>query len=407
MQDSQEYPQSGRMRSLLSNLLVVTLGVGLIIWSFRLIQTRLTSVVSRDAVINGVLTDLKAPAEGTVSKLSVDTGQMISQGNPIITLNNERVSQLKLQEITSQLNEKQTALQRAEAKLNRQLSMVQLVSRDQQNQSHLETLAAQDAVAEVEATLQGAKARYQIAQTSYNRSKFLRTEGALAQTELDAAQRELEESKNQVGSLEARLNVMRSHQQATGLGLYLSRSSSNSDPNIRLQELQLDIGDQRNVLQNLVQSIKDAQAELFQAQADVKRQQKVVVKAPTNGVIWRLSAQPGKFVQPGESIGQILDCNRRWVDVFVDEQGVRSLQPGTPATVELYGSGSEVLQGRVSLVRSGIGRLAAGEDVAVPITPNLPRNTQVRVDLDPSTKKGNPNLFCYVGYTGRVTFKVR
>jgi len=93
--------------------------------------------------------------------------------------------------------------------------------------------------------------------------------------------------------------------------------------------------------------------------------------------------------------------------VFVDEQAVRSLQPGTPASIELYGSNAQVLQGKVSLVRSGIGRLAAGEDVAVPIMPNLPRNTQVRVDLDPTTAKNNPNLFCHVGYTGRVTFKVK
>lgn len=148
-------------------------------------------------------------------------------------------------------------------------------------------------------------------------------------------------------------------------------------------------------------------SEQIQAKADTERKEKVVVKVPTSGVVWRLSAQPGQFVQQGASLGQVLDCKRRWVDVFVDEQAVRSIQPGTPASIELYGLDSHVLQGRVTMIRSGMGRLAAGEDVAVPITPNLPRNSQVRVDLDPGTDKGNPNLLCYVGYTGRVTFTVK
>jgi hypothetical protein len=44
----------------------------------------------------------------------------------------------------------------------------------------------------------------------------------------------------------------------------------------------------------------------------------------------------------------------------------------------------------------------------MPITPNLPRLTQVRVDLEPQPES-QPllNRFCYVGYTGRVTFKIR
>jgi multidrug resistance efflux pump len=208
-------------------------------------------------------------------------------------------------------------------------------------------------------------------------------------------------------SLKYRLDALRTNQQASQFGLTLSRNRSNYDPRIRLEELQLQIADRRQAIQILQQSIFDAQAELARAKADVQQRQAVVVKAPNSGVVWRLDAQRGAFVEQGESLGQVLDCKRRWVDVFVDERAMRSLQPSTSATIELYGSKSKVLHGRVSLVRSGIGRLAAGEDVAIPITPNLPRNAQVRVDLDPATDQGNPNLFCYVGYTGRVTFKFK
>lgn len=122
-----------------------------------------------------------------------------------------------------------------------------------------------------------------------------------------------------------------------------------------------------------------------------------------------MNAQNGKLLEKGESVGQVLDCSRRWIDVFVDEQSLSELQPGTRATVELYGaplnSYSQTLHGKISLVRSGVGRLTAGEEVAIPINANLARNTQVRVELDANTQKDN-SKFCYVGYTGRVTFQI-
>jgi multidrug resistance efflux pump len=394
-------------RSLLSNLLLVALSTGLLYASFRLLYTKFTSVISRDAVINGTLININVPEEGTITELPVKTGDVVASDQAIFTLKNDRVSELQVQAINTRINDQQAQLERAQAQLQRQLSLLQTVLADQQNQSRLEVLEAQNSVAQVEADLKGAQSRYQVAQSSYNRSKFLRENGALAQTQLDTALRELEESKNQVGSLEAHLKVMRSNQQAAGLGLTLSRSRSNYDPNIRVQELQLQIADQRKAIATLEQGIKDAKAELTQATTDIKRKQKVIVKAPTSGLIWHLSAQSGQFVQQGATLGQVLDCKRRWVDVFVDEQAVRSLQPGTSATIELYGSNSHTLQGHVSMIRSGLGRLAAGEDVAVPITPNMPRNSQVRVDLEFSKDLGDPSLLCYVGYTGRVTFKVK
>lgn len=393
-------------RSLLSNLLILTASVGLVIVSVRLLHTKFTSVISRDAVINGTVININATEDGTITELPVKTGDPVGLDKTILTIKNERISKLPTQEITTRINDQQAQLDRAQAQLERQIILIQTFSEEQQNQTKLESLEAQNSVAEVESELQGAKARYQIAQTSYSRSEFLRKEGALAQTQLDAVAKELEESKNLVGGLEARLEAIRANQKASGLGLTLSRSRSSYDPRIRLQEMQLQIADGRKAIATLQQGIKDAKSELVQAQADASRKEKVVVKVPTPGVIWHLSVQPGQFVQQGATLGKILDCKRRWVDVFVDEKAVRSIQPGTQATIELYGSNAQVLQGHVSIIRSGLGRLAAGEDVAVPITPNMPRNSQVRVDLEANKDNGDPSLMCYVGYTGRVTFKI-
>jgi multidrug resistance efflux pump len=113
-------------------------------------------------------------------------------------------------------------------------------------------------------------------------------------------------------------------------------------------------------------------------------------------VIWKLDARKGQLIRQEKSVGQMIDCSRRWVDVYVEEQSIESIQIGMPAKIELYGASKLVLNGKVSLIRSGLGRFNAGEDVAITIPQNLPRTTQVRVELDKNSDVGDPNVFCYI-----------
>lgn len=396
-------------RSLASNIAVLAVGIGLFAWSFNLIKTKFTSVVSRDAVINGVLIDVKTPSEGVVTQLSKDTGNAVSKSQVIAVLKNERVSQLQIEQITTKLKQQQSELKNARVTLDAQLALMETVKQDKLNQVHLENQQSQQSIQQVESDLQAAISRYRLAELNYNRTKLLASQGALPQANLDTATLEMQERAAQVKSLQASLSESRTRSNAASLSLSLDKTRSNYDPSIRQQELQLQITNQQNQVRMLEEAITSTSSELKQANLDLQRQKSVVVKVPTGGVIWKMNAQNGKLLEKGESVGQVLDCSRRWIDVFVDEQSLSELQPGTPATVELYGvqknSYSQTLHGKISLVRSGVGRLTAGEEVAIPINANLARNTQVRVELDANTQKDN-SKFCYVGYTGKVTFQI-
>jgi multidrug resistance efflux pump len=394
-------------RSLISNSVLIVASASLVIWSGQLIKTRVTSVISRDAIINGVLVDLKTPAPGIVEQLSLKTGDIVSYNQVIATLKNDRVSKLDSQEIITKISEQLAEIEAETAKLNRLTVLLQTVKLDKKNQLQLSTQRAQESVEEVASDLKASQAKLRLAQLDYQRTQLLASEGALPKAVLDKATLEMREQQAVVESLESKLAASKTEHNATKLDLSLNQSRSGFDPNIRQQEIQMEIDEQKYKIKTLQATLNSTRAELAQAQADIGRQQQVTVKAPTQGIIWRQVAQKGKYLEEGEILGQVLDCKRRWVDVYVDEQAVRSLQTGAIANIELYGSSSQVLQGRVSLVRSGVGRLAAGEDVAIPVSPNLPRNTQVRVELNPNTSKGGANSFCYVGYTGKVTFQVR
>jgi multidrug resistance efflux pump len=394
----------GPSRSLLSNLLILAASAGLVVWAILFIQARLTSVSSVEAVINGVVTDIKAPQKGNVIDLGIKTGDAITQGQPLLKLHNDRVSKLSVEQLTGRLKDLESQLKESQASLDSLLSMRDSLITDRQVRTQFDSQEAQTSLDQAEAELKQETALYELAKTNRGRLTQLWNERAIARLDLDRYAAEVEQRAARLKALNSRIAELQSSLQASQLGY---RPLSNSyDPLARQQDIELRILEQQRIIQVLNQNIRSTQAELASAQVDVQRSQSVTITAPTNGVVWRLTAQPNKFAQEGDALGQVLDCQQRWVDVFVEEQSLRSLKPGTPATIELYGAQAEPLKGRVSLVRSGVGRLAAGEDVAVPTSPNLPRNTQVRVDIDPGAKN-NAGTFCYVGYTGKVTFQIQ
>ncbi|NJL21530.1 MAG: HlyD family efflux transporter periplasmic adaptor subunit [Leptolyngbyaceae cyanobacterium SM1_3_5] len=402
-------------RSFLANVLLILLSVGLGVWAFQLMRERFTSIASRDAVINGALIDINSPIEGIVSEFSAATGAAVTSDQTLAIVNNPNLvapaSRLPAQEIKTQITEFESERDTTIRQLAETRALIELWSQEQSNQQQLEMQNSQDSILEVQADLEAMRSRYRLAEITYQRSTTLLEAGAISQATLDEAQLEREELSNQVKSLQAQLESAQNQEQAVTLGLTLERERSETNPRIRLQTLKLQAVTQQQAITQLERNIQAARAELAQAtteyqleQTELNRTQRTTIKPPTEGVIWDVTARQGQFVEKGANLGRVLDCQRRWVDVYVDEQALRSLRHGMPATIQLYGDQSLTLRGRVSLVRSGVGRLQAGQDVAVPIAPNLPRTTQVRVDLDLNTPQGSPDAMCFVGYTAQVSF---
>jgi multidrug resistance efflux pump len=390
-------------RSLSANILIVILSIGLIIWAIRLLQSKFTSINSLDAVVNGVVIDIKTPQEGIIKTLNASTGSIIEKDSLLLSVENDQVSNLQVKQISSRLSSQKSQLAIAEGQLKQLLSLTESLQSDDKNQKRLEVSDYSDRVEQYESDLRGVIARLKLTQVNYDRAVLLQKEGAYSQSVLDLAKVELQARQSEVESLEARRQSVLTNREAASFGLTLDRTRSNYDPRVRLEDVQLQIDNLQRTIVSLRQSITDAQGELTEAEADVERRRNAIVKAPVSGVIWKLDARKGQLIRQEKSVGQMIDCSRRWVDVYVEEQSIESIQIGMPAKIELYGASKLVLNGKVSLIRSGLGRFNAGEDVAITIPQNLPRTTQVRVELDKNSDVGDPNVFCYIGYTGKVT----
>ncbi len=403
--------ESIALRSPLANLLVLGAGIGLLYWSYHYLQARMTSVISVDAVVNGALVELKAPEEGVVEPLVFRTGDAIAKDSPIFRITNSRTSEVKPQELLSRLKQQQFELMGAQSQLLQQQKMLSLVSRDASQQIRLEDSEMGLQIQQLQSELEGGRSRLKLAELNYQRLAALKRQGAVPTIDVDIAKSEYDQRFSEVRSLETRIAAQQVNQKAVGQGLTLTRTRSNYDPSVRKQELELQILAEQQEVLLLGQALRNTQAEFLKVRAETQKKQLSQVNAPANGVLWDLLAQPGQFVQQGDPLGRMMDCEQRWIDAVVDENALGSLQIGTPASVQLHGADNIVLQGEISMIRGGVGRLVAGQDVLTPLQRNLPRHTQVRVTLpgqaatalvsDAKVASGN---LCYIGYTGRVTF---
>ncbi|MDA0867378.1 MAG: efflux RND transporter periplasmic adaptor subunit [Cyanobacteria bacterium] len=394
-------------RSLASNFLILLAGVAFLLWAARLAQLKLTSIPSIDAVINGAIININAPREGKVMEVTIAVGETTRKGQRLLMLENEQSSQLQVQEITSRLSERKAELAAAQAHLDRLLALQQLATTDYQEQYRLENLEGQRSLNQLESELRGAESRLRLAGISRDRARQLHLDGAVSMADLDSAEAEFEQRQSEVDSIQQQLEILQANLQAAEQGLTLNQTRSNYDPRIRLQEVQMQVADQQEVVERLAQAVEDINAEVEQARLDAARRRTIPIDATNDGVVWSFDIQPGTYVQQGDALGQLLDCSRRWIDTVVDERMLRSLEIGTPATIELYGYNSRQLEGKVSVIRPGIGRLAVGQDVMNPIAANTPRTAQVRVDITEGVDDEGRSRLCYVGHTAKVQFDIR
>jgi multidrug resistance efflux pump len=150
--------------------------------------------------------------------------------------------------------------------------------------------------------------------------------------------------------------------------------------------------------------IQALKKQLSQANKEYEINRFANVPSPINGVVWTIDHYAGSSIREQETILSILDCSERWINTYVREGDIKNLNIGQNAEITLYGSNLK-LKGKVSLIRSGIGRSSTGSDITPLLPINMYREAQVRVAIDkaegPSPDPGN---LCFSGYTGKVTF---
>ena len=418
---------------------LIVVGVLAISWSIA--SERLNKITAADAVITSRFTDIRAPEDGVIKKIGkpcppdtngqknpqIEIGQPVQANCVLLTINTSRLNKLSTQGLALKRNELKSELQKAESKRDYNQNLLKTVNQTVVDQRLLGTSAMEKSIEDLDADIQVAIAKRDLAKSIYDSYTKLKEEKVVSQVLLDTKKAEFLQRKSEVDGLRARIANLKFNLAAIKKDLYISRNTSNYDPHIRAQELTFQINQDNKVREVLGDQIREINKILGAAantgqptKPEDEKESEIEIIAPQSGVLWSFTAAEGKLVKAGEILGQIADCKTRWVDAWVDEVDLKDLKTeesqkdtsnpqSTPTPkITLRGANDsdgkpKSLEGSVIMIRSGIGRLAAGSDITPPNDPNLPWRAQVRVEIKDSSQPLYSSM-CYIGFTGKVTF---
>ena len=389
-------------RSSRANTLVIALGSGLLLAALGVVMHVLTTR-ARDAVVDADFIELASPISGQLMELKVEAGSAVQKGDPLALVQNARASDADVRQLRTALTTAEARLEQVEQELRLQGELADGFRRDASAQQQLETARSSNDLDQLKADLARERQELAFSQRDLKRQEELFKAGAVAETVVDRARTAVEQNRDQLLSIEAKIRAQTNRLQAAERNLNLDRTRSGTDPLPRLQESQLQLAQLQGKRASAQRQVKGLEAQLKTAETLFQQQSNLWLEAPIPAVVWRVQARSGDTLRPEQPVLRLVNCASRWVTTYVSESDLKRLRIGSPARIDLIGEELD-LRGRVDLIRSGVGRLSGKDDEPTPLPINLARESQVRVRID-SDVPAPARKLCFVGYSARVLFQ--
>ena len=384
-------------------------GAGLVVAAGYLFWQRQTKVVSRVGYINAELVTIYAPITGILKLETIQPGYVLPKGLLIGKITNERNPQLEtdLQNLRSRVRFAQSQLQAINNRIGdrQRLASYLAVKADSQTALDIEFFRAN--LERTRSELQQARANLELARKDAERFIKLAQEGAVPQQRADQAIASMRTAQALVASREAEVKRSITALNATRQGLQLDSARTFSFPEIRLLDLQREITDLEQEKRSIEVSLLSLQQEIQKAERQLKLQREAVIKSPVRTVVWSVKLRTGALGVPigaGTPIMQLLDCQEVWATALVAEQDNRRLRLGQSAEIRLLDGTNRTYRGRIRSIRGGVGKVNAGEDVAIPPNELVRNELEVQVSIENSGEELSGAGFCSVGQSIEVSF---
>lgn len=263
---------------------------------------------------------------GKLIKRYVQESQIVKKGDLL----------MQLEDVDTKL-----AINRLQAQVDSQKAMVaqeQAAIEITENETNLNELSTWRKIEEVKANLEAAKSTENLNRIEYDRYMQMRRGGNTSQSQLDNVSNAYTASKMQVLQIKSQLSTLmigatpeqvsqfEQTQDATGMTL--------QSITIARQKLQ----NRQNQLAQLKAQLAQAETELEQLQINYKR---LTLTAPEDGKVLKLMFEDGEMV-PNGAPAVLLETDRKYIDIYVNEKMVNDYQPGTTVKANVIALDKEV-----------------------------------------------------------------
>ena len=278
--------RKARLVGVLAVLLVLLLGYGLY-WMIWLRGT----ISTDDAYVDARIIAVSSRVPGRVESVAVEEGQEVTPGMTLAVLASDKLIIL--------LNQRTAELQGAQAKL-----------------AELRKGAREEEIAVNRAEVRALEVELFRKESILRRLEGLAAVQPIARQELDSRREEAERAR-------AELEVSRNR-----LALLLS-------------------GTRQEQIARADAELKLAKARLEEAEANLADG---VVVAPVAGIVAKRMVNPGEFVQEGQGLFRIVETEKTWVVVNLEEDDIGRIRVGQSATIQVDAYSGRKLKGRVGAV---------------------------------------------------------
>jgi hemolysin D len=244
---------------------------------------------------------LDAPVAGTVTAVRVKEGRTVKAGQVLLELESD-LARSELQQAQAKLEAQLDRIAQFEGirhQLGISIQAQRLQSLAQQSSQHAQLNQTQRQLKASQKAQALAKDRLAIEKVEVRRYQKLSRQGVVPATKLAEVKRLQDESQQSLNQVQADL------EQAE---FEIKKQQSNSEEVSRTGELSVLEVDRR--LKEIQSQIADTQSDSVQTQEQIQslkfQIQQHILKAPTNGTVFQLAIQnPGAVLQPGQAIAQV------------------------------------------------------------------------------------------------------
>lgn len=388
----------------LGRLVRIGIGISLLALAGSIVAPRLLGHVSIDAVVNGRVSVLRTPIEGTVIKAPPPVGARITAGAMVAEVRNPRINRQSLGEF---LAERATLKERIDALDRQGIELAAMRDRlDARASAYREAVVVslEKERKEIEARRRGTLARIDERNSDLKRQATLAGQGYQTQARHEQALSNRDQAVAEAAELAASIERVDERMSWTRRGV-IGSDGQNDVPYSQQRVDEIVLREQDNAARRQEYIIRLGQLDrLITVEQDrIERMVEARLLASRDGIVWRNHVPTGGDVQQGAWVAELLDCGDLFLDVTVDERKFEDIRPGVRADILLIGS-THTIPGTVRSVR-GSGAVTEDPLLAAKVPSRAPKEFQVIVDLDRNALDLGEGTFCQVGRAAKVTIR--
>ena len=389
------------------------------------VQSRMHYFTVDNAVVNAKTVELRSPQEGSIVEFSVEPGSEVVAGQIIAKIKptiEAEAAILKLKADLDLLNAQKSQVQQTLVLLNTQINGIsqqelQLTSQQSYLDNHGRSInnakvnAATTDLSQYQAEIDAAVIKAKAAKIDYNRYAALAAEGAISQQKVAQIKAVWDGTQADVltanaAKVSAQASIIALEEEAPIDSLPATSSLQGQRINV-MQSIQ----EQTVKFRTLSTEIMSKQAQLKVQQTETQNQlEETQIKTPINGQVYQTTSDKGEQVSRSSPLMTVVDCQSRWVEVFIPASEVNRIDRSQPVHIKPVGS-SQQLSGTIESI-NGINpdELKRQSQAVFPIVPsNSNGQVPARVVIKFKNIEELPNVqnMCGVGQSLKVTFSTQ